>query len=116
MRLTYLLVVILLANVQTAFAEDWLSHYYEHPMPERFVTEVHALSKAGNLSNQGTAALISVFLGTERALGCPRHREQDGIPDTREAALRFDRNRKLSFGGNRLKSQLESAAGDRLRL
>lgn len=63
MRLTYLLTIILLANVQTAFAEDWFSHYYEHPSPERFVTEVHALSKAGNLSNQRTAALISVFLG-----------------------------------------------------
>ncbi|BBJ00486.1 hypothetical protein FGKAn22_21780 [Ferrigenium kumadai] len=63
MRLICLLAAILLATAQTAYAEDWLSHYYEHPTPERFVTEVHALSKAGNLSNPKTAALISVFLG-----------------------------------------------------
>jgi hypothetical protein len=63
MRLICLLAVVLLTTAQTAFAEDWLSHYYEHPTPERFVTEVKALSKAGNLSNPKTAALISVFLG-----------------------------------------------------
>lgn len=54
---------VLLEAVQTAHAEDWLSHYYEHPTPERFVTEVRAWSKAGSLSNLKTAALISVFLG-----------------------------------------------------
>lgn len=62
-RLICLLAAVLLTSVQTAYAEDWLSHYYEHPTPERFVTEVQALSKAGNLSNPKTAALISVFLG-----------------------------------------------------
>ncbi|MGK5080058.1 hypothetical protein [Janthinobacterium sp. HLX7-2] len=63
MRLLYFLAIILLATAQTAFAEDWLSHYYESPTPERFVTEVQALSKAGNLSNPESAALTSVFLG-----------------------------------------------------
>ncbi|MFZ2301676.1 MAG: hypothetical protein WAW10_07385 [Gallionella sp.] len=62
MHLISLLAAILLATAQTAYAEDWLSHYYEHPTPERFVTEVQALSKAGNLSNPKSAALISVFL------------------------------------------------------
>ena len=63
MRFICLLTVVLLATAQTAYAEDWFSHYYEHPTPERFVTEVQAFSKAGNLSNQKTSALISVFLG-----------------------------------------------------
>jgi hypothetical protein len=63
MRLIYLLALILLAAVQNVFAEDWISHYYKHPTPERFVTEVQALSKAGNLSNPKTASMISVFLG-----------------------------------------------------
>jgi len=63
MRLVYLFALTLFATVQPAFAEDWLGHYYEHPTPERFVTEVQALSKTGNLSNPKTAALISVFLG-----------------------------------------------------
>ncbi|TFW31318.1 hypothetical protein [Massilia horti] len=48
--------------VQPAFAGDWLSHYYEHPTPERFVTEVKALSKSGYLSNPQSASMISVFL------------------------------------------------------
>jgi hypothetical protein len=63
MRLVYLFALTLFAAVQPAFAEDWLSHYYEHPTPERFVTEVQEMSKTGNLSNPKTAALISVFLG-----------------------------------------------------
>lgn len=62
-RLGQLFMLILLATVQTAFAQDWLNHYYEHPTPERLVTEVQALSKAGNLSNPKSAAAISVFLG-----------------------------------------------------
>jgi hypothetical protein len=63
MRCIYVFVLMLLATVQSAFAQDWLSHYYQHPTPERFVTEVKALSKAGNLSNPKSAALLSVFLG-----------------------------------------------------
>ncbi len=63
MRHIYLLAAVLLTAAQTAFAADWLSHYYEHPTPDRFVPEVKALSKAGNLSNPNSSALISVFLG-----------------------------------------------------
>lgn len=63
MRHTYLLAAVLFTVAQTAFAADWLSHYYEHPTPERFVPEVKALSKAGNLSSPNTSALVSVFLG-----------------------------------------------------
>lgn len=63
MHLIRLLAFVLLATVHTAHAEDWISHYYEHPTPDRFVTEVQTLSKAGNLSNPNSAALISVFLG-----------------------------------------------------
>jgi len=66
MRLTYLFALVLLATVQSVFAEDaknWLNHYYEHPTPERFVAEVRALSKLGSLSDPEIAAPISVFLG-----------------------------------------------------
>jgi hypothetical protein len=63
MRLIYLLAVVLLTPAQSAFAEDWISHYYEHPTPERFVPEVQGLSKSGNLANPKTADMISVFLG-----------------------------------------------------
>lgn len=63
MRFIKFFVLILVMAVRTAFAQDWLSHYYEHPTPERFVIEVQALSKAGNLSNPKSSALISVFLG-----------------------------------------------------
>ena len=63
MRIIYLLTILLLSAAQTAFAADWLSHYYEHPTPERFVSEVKAMSKAGTLSNPNTASSIAVFLG-----------------------------------------------------
>src|SRR5262245_1190993 len=63
MRLLCFVAVVFFAIAQTTFAEDWLSHYYEHPTPERFVTEVRVLSKTGHLSNPKTAAIISVFLG-----------------------------------------------------
>jgi hypothetical protein len=63
MRLFFFLAVTLLLTAQSAFAEDWLSHYYEKPTPERLVTEVRAMSKAGTLSNPKSAAPISVFLG-----------------------------------------------------
>jgi hypothetical protein len=62
-RLFYFLAVLLFSTAQSAFAQDWLSHYYENPTPGRFVTEVQALSKAGTLSNPNAAALTSVFLG-----------------------------------------------------
>ena len=57
------LAAVIFSTAQSAFAEDWLSHYYENPTPKRFVTEVQALSKVGSLSNPKTAALTSVFLG-----------------------------------------------------
>jgi hypothetical protein len=63
MFLIRLLAVVVVVFARSAYAEDWLSHYYEHPTPERFVAEVQALSKAGNLANPKSAALISVFLG-----------------------------------------------------
>ncbi|MES2320378.1 MAG: hypothetical protein V4631_23110 [Pseudomonadota bacterium] len=63
MRLFSFLAVILLATAQSAFAADWFSHYYEKPTPERFVAEVQAMSKAGNLANPKTTDLTSVFLG-----------------------------------------------------
>lgn len=62
-RFFYFLAALLFSTAQSAFAQDWLSHYYENPTPERFVTEVQALSKAGTLSSPNTAALTSVFLG-----------------------------------------------------
>ena len=63
MRIIYLFAILLFSTAQTALAADWLSHYYEHPTPERFVSEVQAMSKAGSLSNPNTASAISVFLG-----------------------------------------------------
>ena len=63
MRLSHFLAVILFAAAQNAFADDWISHYYESPAPERFVAEVQAMSKAGSLSNPNSAAMTSVFLG-----------------------------------------------------
>ena len=63
MRIFYFLAIILFATAQDAFADDWLSQYYENPTPERFVTEVQALSKAGKLADPKTAALTSIFLG-----------------------------------------------------
>ena len=63
MRLSHFLAVILFAAAQNAFADDWISYYYESPAPERFVAEVQAMSKAGSLSNPNSAAMTSVFLG-----------------------------------------------------
>ena len=63
MRFFYFLSIVLLATTHTASAADWLSHYYENPAPERFVTEVIALSNAGMLSDPNSAAPASVFLG-----------------------------------------------------
>lgn len=63
MRIIYLFAILIFSATQTAFSADWLSHYYQHPAPERFVSEVHVMSKAGSLSNPNTASAISVFLG-----------------------------------------------------
>lgn len=65
MRLSHFLAVALFAAAQSAYADDWdwFSHYHENPTPERFVAEVQALSKTGNLSNPKAAAITSVFLG-----------------------------------------------------
>ena len=54
--------LLLFATAHHAFAQDWIIHYYEHPTPERFVTEVRALGAAGHLCNPKTTALMSVFL------------------------------------------------------
>ncbi len=55
--------LMLFATLHNAYAEDWFSHYYEQPTPERFVAEVQALSKAGVLANPKTNGAITVFLG-----------------------------------------------------
>jgi len=41
------------------------------------------------------------------ALWAAHDKDQDGIPDTGEAALGFDPTRKMSFGGDRLKAHLQ---------
>lgn len=51
------------ATMHSAGAEDWISHYYEKPTPERFVAEVLALSKAGILANPKANGAVTVFLG-----------------------------------------------------
>ncbi|HBT97174.1 MAG TPA: hypothetical protein DEB25_05885 [Desulfobulbaceae bacterium] len=53
---------ILFAVAQTVSAADWVSHYYEHPTPERFVAEVQKLSEAGTLSDPNKSMMIAVFL------------------------------------------------------
>ena len=54
---------MLLSISVCAVADDWVSHYYEHPTPERFIKEVRALNDAGVLSSAKTAAPLAVFLG-----------------------------------------------------
>ncbi|MGQ0711708.1 MAG: hypothetical protein ACT4NV_18390 [Rhodoferax sp.] len=62
------LCVLLWACVQTASAQDWITHYYRNPQPERFVAEVQDLSQGGRLSGPNTSALFSVFLGRVLAM------------------------------------------------
>ena len=63
MRSFCFFIAIFFTTGQSAFAQGWFDRYYENPAPERFVTEVRALGKAGKLSDPNTAALTSVFLG-----------------------------------------------------
>jgi len=43
-------------------SSDWVNSYYRNPQPERFVTEVRELSKAGALSQEGAEAPMTAFL------------------------------------------------------
>ncbi len=61
-RLGQLLALSLLIASGPAGADDWMTHYYEHPTPERFVAEVQKLREAGHLTKPESAAPIAAFL------------------------------------------------------
>lgn len=61
--INWLMALVLIAISFSANADDWITHYYEHPTPERFVAEVQAMSKSGYLANAKSAAPIAAFLG-----------------------------------------------------
>jgi len=48
---------------QKAGMDDWLTFYYQHPQPERFVAEVHALSKSAVFSKESARPPMLAFLG-----------------------------------------------------
>lgn len=56
--------VVLAAMASMAFADgdDWVQHYYQHPSPERVVTEVRRWSVTGALSDGRSSAPLAVFL------------------------------------------------------
>lgn len=62
-RINWLAALVLLVISISANADDWITHYYENPTPERFVAEVHALSQSGHLADGNRAPLIAAFLG-----------------------------------------------------
>jgi hypothetical protein len=49
-------------GVSPAYSSDWITNYYEHPTPERFVSEVRDWSKTGMLAGN-KSAMLAVFLG-----------------------------------------------------
>ncbi|HET7831678.1 MAG TPA: hypothetical protein VFK88_01810 [Gallionella sp.] len=57
-----LLAIGLLIASGFAQADDWITHYYEHPTPERFVAEVQKLREAGSLAKPESAAPVAAFL------------------------------------------------------
>ena len=54
---------VLLTISVSANADDWITNYYEHPTPERFVAEVQAMSRSGYLANAKSSQPIAAFLG-----------------------------------------------------
>jgi hypothetical protein len=57
-----LVAFMLYAMSHFVHADDWITNYYEHPTPERFVAEVRGWSAAGRLSGEKSLA-FAVFLG-----------------------------------------------------
>lgn len=53
---------MLCAISHVVHSDDWITNYYEHPTPERLVSEVRGWSSAGLLSGDKRSA-IAVFLG-----------------------------------------------------
>jgi hypothetical protein len=45
-------------------AEEWLTHYYENPQPERFVTSIYELSRSGYFEQPGHVPLAIGFIGS----------------------------------------------------
>ena len=63
----YMIVIFLLCLlVHSVNAEDenqdWITHYYKDPSPDRFVAEVRRLSRTGIMSRRGARGPLTAFL------------------------------------------------------